>query len=133
MKELFHLIQSLKPSEKRYFTLSANMMTPSKKNNYLKLFNAIESLEEYDETFLLKKFRNEPFVKNLAANKNHLYDILLESLRNYNEENIEEWMIKKSFYKIQLLASKGLDKACETLINKTKERGLAVRTVLCFA
>jgi hypothetical protein len=48
--------------------------------------------------------------------------MLLSTLRNYNEDTIEEWDIRRSFYKIQILASKGLDKACGKLITKTKEK-----------
>jgi hypothetical protein len=121
MIELFHLIKTLKPAEKRYFTLSAHV-TGSKKTNYLKLFEAIEKMDEYDDNELIKKNRKEPFVKNLPAHKNYLYELILEILRNYNEENVEEWKIRKNFYKIRILASKGLDGACLKLIEKTKQR-----------
>lgn len=122
MKDLFYLIKSLKPNEKRYFTLTSNIMTPAKRTNYLKLFAAIDGMDDYNEEVLIKKYRNESFTKNLAAYKNHLYEFLMEALRNYNEENIEEWIIRKSFLKIQLLYSKGLDKSCEQLMIKTKEK-----------
>ncbi len=122
MKDLFLLIKSLKPTEKRYFTLSSNIMTPSKKSNYLRLFNDIDALDEYNEEEFLKKNRKEGYVKNFTVIKQHLHDFILEALRNYNEENIEEWKIRKKTYKLQLLASKGLDYECEQLINKTKEK-----------
>jgi hypothetical protein len=121
MIELFHLIKTLKPAEKRYFTLSASV-AGSKKTNYLKLFEAIEKMELYNEEDLIKKNRKESFIKNLAVHKNYLYELILEILRNYNEENVEEWKIRKNFYKIRLLASKGLDNACLKLIEKTKQR-----------
>jgi hypothetical protein len=121
MTELFHLIKTLKPTEKRYFTMSANVIG-SKKTNYLKLFEAIEKMDEYDEDELIKKNRKESFVKNLATHKNYLYELILEILRNFNEENVEEWKIRKNFYKIRILASKGLDAACLKLIEKTKQR-----------
>lgn len=54
--------------------------------------------------------------------KSQLFDSILASLRNYNEENIEEWDIRKDLYKIQLLAQKGLDKDCEAAIHKTKQK-----------
>jgi hypothetical protein len=112
----------MKPSEKRYFTLSSGIMTPAKKINYLKLFNAMDSMSKDDDEALIKKYRKESFINNLAANKNQLYEIILESLRNYNEETIEEWNIRKSLYKIEILANKGLDKECESQIRKTKEK-----------
>jgi hypothetical protein len=121
MTELFHLIKTLKPGEKRYFTLSTQLVG-AKKTNYLQLFEAIDGMQEYDETVLVKKYRKENFVKNLAAHKNYLYELILDVLRNYNEENVEEWKIKKNVYKIKLLASKGLDEACLKLMEKTKTK-----------
>lgn len=120
--DLFALIKSLKPTEKRYFTLSAGMMTPSKKNNYLRLFEAIDAMDSYDENLLKTRYRKEAFIKNLAVYKSQLFDSILASLRNYNEENIEEWDIRRALYKIQLLAQKGLDKDCELLILRTKTK-----------
>lgn len=120
--DLFALIKSLKPTEKRYFTLSAGMMTPSKKNNYLRLFEVLDAMETYDENLLKTKYRKEAFAKNLAVYKSQLFDSILASLRNYNEENIEEWDIRRDLYKIQLLAQKGLDKDCEQLILRTKTK-----------
>ncbi len=122
MNELFLLIKSLKHAEKRYFTLSASAMVASKKSNYLKLFEVLNEQTAYDEAFILKKYRAQPFVKNFAANKAYLYDMILASLRNYQEDSIEEWAIRRNFYKIKILASKGLDKDCEKLIIKTKEK-----------
>jgi hypothetical protein len=122
MNALFLLVKSLKHTEKRYFTLSASAMVLSKKNNYLKLFEVLNEQTEYDEAFILKKYRNQPFVKNFAANKAYLYDMILASLRNYQEDSIEEWAIRRNFYKIKILTSKGLDMDCEKLIIKTKER-----------
>jgi hypothetical protein len=120
--DLFALIKSLKPTEKRYFTLSAGLMTPAKKNNYLRLFEILDSMDSYNETLLKTKYRKEAFIKNLAVYKSQLFDSILASLRNYNEENIEEWDIRKDLYKIQLLAQKGLDKGCEQLIIRTKTK-----------
>jgi hypothetical protein len=122
MNALFLLIKSLKHTEKRYFTLSASSMVASKKNNYLKLFEVLNEQTVYDEDYILKKYRTQPFVKNYAANKAYLYDMILASLRNYQEDSIEEWAIRRNFYKIKILASKGLDMDCERLIIKTKEK-----------
>jgi hypothetical protein len=122
MNELFLLIKSLKHTEKRYFTLSASAMVASKKSNYLKLFEVLDAQKEYDEASIIKKYQREPFAKNFIANKAYLYDMILAALRNYQEDSIEEWSIRRNFYKIKILASKGLDKDCEKLIIKTKEK-----------
>lgn len=122
MNELYLLIRSLKNSEKRYFTLSCHTMVASKKSNYARLFEVLDGLTAYDEKAILLKYRKEPFAKNYAANKAYLYEMILASLRNYQEDSIEEWGIRRNFYKIKILASKGLDKQCEKLIIKTKAK-----------
>ena len=59
MSSIFSLIHSLTPSEKRYFTLFAQRQVQQRNTNYLKLFDAVNNMEVYDETVLLKKFRKE--------------------------------------------------------------------------
>jgi len=120
MNHLFQLIKTLTPHEKRYFKLYANRSTTAKTNIYVSLFEAIDGFENYDEETLLKKYRRAPFVKHFAAHKSYLYDAILKALREYNEENIMEWQIREHYYKIKLLASKGLDAHCLKLIEKTK-------------
>ena len=118
---LFSLIKSLNPSEKRYFTLFAQRQVQYRNTNYLKLFEAINNMELYDEEMLLKKFRKENFVKQFAVSKNYLFNIILKSMQEYNEQNFIEWKIRNLFLQIKILASKGLDIEAAKLIQKTKE------------
>ena len=46
--DLFDLIHSMSRNEKRYFTVEAKK-SGSKSSNYLRLFNALNAMEEYDE------------------------------------------------------------------------------------
>jgi hypothetical protein len=53
---LFQLIKSLSPGEKRYFKLYAARQSESKKTNYEKLFDEFNELpddQEYDEDVFL--------------------------------------------------------------------------------
>jgi hypothetical protein len=120
MNNLFQLIKTLTPHEKRYFKLYAQRASAAKTNIYVSLFEAIDGFDVYAEEILLKKYRRAPFIKHFAAHKSYLYDAILKALREYNEENIMEWQIREDYYKIKLLASKGLDKQCLKLIEKTK-------------
>ena len=54
--ELFDLIQSLTKSEKRFFKLHSSLQSGDK--NYLRLFDAIDRMKEYDETSLKKVFNS---------------------------------------------------------------------------
>lgn len=118
---LFSLIKSLNPSEKRYFNLYAQRQVQQRNTNYLKVFEAINKQDKYDEDELLKKFRRENFVKQFGVTKNYLFNMILKSMQEYNEENFIEWKIRNMFLQIKMLASKGLDEDAGKLIKKTKE------------
>jgi hypothetical protein len=121
MSSIFNLIHSLTPSEKRYFNLYAQRQVQGRDTNYLKLFEAINNQEKYEEDELLKKFRRESFVKQFAVTKNYLFNMILKSMQEYNEQNFIEWKIRNMFLQIKILASKGLDAEAAKLIKKTKE------------
>lgn len=118
---LFLLIHSLSPSEKRYFKLFAQRQVQNKNTNYAKLFDAINNMGQYDEVLLLKKFRNETFIKQLGVAKNYLFTMILNCLQQYYEENFIEWKIRNMFLQCKVLASKGQDEEAAKLIGKTKE------------
>ena len=52
---LFSLIKSLNRSEKRQFKLYVNRLQINADAKFLLLFEALDKLEEYDETAILKK------------------------------------------------------------------------------
>lgn len=71
--ELFRLIKSLSTEEKGYFKKFA-MRHTTKINQYLKLFDAINRQEVYDDKTLKKQFRNLPTLKN------YLFELILQSV-----------------------------------------------------
>lgn len=121
MDSLFLLVQSLSPAEKRYFKLFAQRQVQHKNTNYAKLFDAINTMKEYDENYLLKKFRKETFARQIGVAKNYLFNLILSCLQQYNEENFIEWKIRNQFLQCKILASKGLDEEAAKLIQKSKE------------
>lgn len=87
-QELFDLIKSLTGSEKRYFKLSASLQKGNK--NYLKLFDAIDAMDVYDEKLLKTQHKKENFIKNLTFTKNYLYRLIFKSLNAfYTERSID--------------------------------------------
>ena len=81
---LFDLIKSLTPSEKRHFKLFTARHVIGEKNNYSKLFDAVEKLDQYDEDKLKKTLKDESLVRNLAYEKNYLYSMISDSLHVYH-------------------------------------------------
>lgn len=118
-QELFKLIQSLTKSEKRFFKLSSSLQSGEK--NYLKLFDYIEKQDFYDEEELKHHFQNERFIQHLPSEKNHLYKLILKSLRSFYSEQSVSSILKQELKNIEILYRKALYKECEKFVKKAKK------------
>jgi hypothetical protein len=120
---LFTLIKSLNKTEKGYLKKHSSFHVINKKrNNYIKIFDAIDAQDVYDEFKLLKKFKNERFINQFAVAKNYLYDIILESLEAYNKTLISE--LRSSLNRVEILVGKGLFKQAKKILKKTKKNAV---------
>ncbi|MAP01323.1 MAG: hypothetical protein CMD01_00700 [Flavobacteriales bacterium] len=117
--ELFNLIQSLSKSEKRFFKLSSSLQDGEK--NYLKLFDAIEKQKEYDEQEIKELFKNEKFINHLPSEKNHLYKLILKSLRGYHSDNSISSILKQELKNIEILYKKALYKEGFKILKRSKK------------
>ena len=106
--DLFQLIKSLSKSEKGYFKKFSYLYTIEGEKNYLKLFDAIEKQQEYDEKKLLKLFQKEDFIKQFPRAKNYLYRLILKCLRLYHSERTIELELKELLEYIEILYHKQL-------------------------
>jgi hypothetical protein len=117
--ELFKLIQSLSKSEKRFFKLSSSLQAGDK--NYLKLFDVIEAQDEYDEEEIKRTFRKETFIRHLPSEKNHLYKLILKSLRSFYSEQSISSILKQELKNVEILHTKALYKECEKFVSRAKQ------------
>jgi tetratricopeptide (TPR) repeat protein len=117
--ELFKLIKSLTKSEKRFFKLSSSLQAGDK--NYLKIFDFIEGQGEYDEDNLKSEFAKETFVKHLPSEKNHLYKLILKSLRSYYSDQSISSVLKQEIKNVEILYNKALYKECEKFVSRAKQ------------
>jgi len=115
-EDLFDLIQSLSKAEKRYFKIEARK-GGTKSSNYLKLFDAINKMEEYDEDWLKK----QSFVKHLSAEKAYLYDAMLRSLRNFRSEKSSSAQLSELMLDARYLYARGLYDQSHRLMQKAKK------------
>lgn len=111
---LHQLIHSLSKTEKKYFKEF------SKGQNYVKLFDAINAQDEYDEAKLKKKFKGETFTNNFSASKKYLEEAILRSLRNFNSGKLMDDVSYERLKNLQLLFEKGLVKTVEKQLPKLK-------------
>lgn len=116
--ELFKLVKSLSKSEKRFFKLSSALQSGEK--NYLKIFDYIEQNSDYDEEALKEEFKNETFIKHLPSEKNHLYKLILKSLRSYYSEQTPGNKLTQELKNIEILYNKALYKECGKFVQRAK-------------
>jgi len=117
--ELFKLINSMTKSEKRFFKLSSSLQSGEK--NYLKIFDFIEKQSSYNEDELKLHFAKERFIKHLPSEKNHLYRIILKSLRAFYSEHTVSSLLKQEIKNVEILYNKALFKECEKFVSRAKE------------
>jgi len=114
---LFDLVKSMTMSEKRYFKIYASKHVIGDNSDYVQLFDAIDLMEEYDEELL----KNEPFVKNLSAEKNYLYKLILKNLNTFHSSLNSKTKIYQWLESIEILYHKGMYEQALRLVKKAKK------------
>lgn len=117
--ELHNLIKSLSKSEKRFFKLNSSLQSGEK--NYLKIFDFIEKQKKYDEEALKEAFKDEIFVNHLPSEKNHLYRLILKSLRSYYSDQSISSQLKQEIKNVEILYRKALFKECNKFVKRAKK------------
>jgi hypothetical protein len=117
--ELHSLIKSLTKSEKRFFKLNSSLQSGDK--NYLKIFDFIEGQKRYNEEELKTFFKDETFIKHLPSEKNHLYKLILKSLRAYYSDQTISSQLKQEIKNVEILYRKALYKECNKFVNRAKK------------
>ncbi|MCC7431748.1 hypothetical protein IT568_12980, partial [bacterium] len=117
--KLFQLIKSLSQSEKRHFKLFASKYEGQGKK-YLKLFDAIDLQENYNETKLLE---TEKYLKpsQLPNLKNYLCQLILKSMRIYGFEKSVSSQLLGYWNDASFLFEKGFYTQCKEIITKSKK------------
>jgi len=117
---LFQLIKSLKKSEKRNFKLYVKRNSSSEELKIIHLFDALDKMNEYDESLLLKK--NKGIKKQQLSNtKAHLYRQILSSLRLIkNEDNIDIQLHEQLDF-ARILYNQGLYLQSLKMLDRIKE------------
>jgi hypothetical protein len=117
---LYQLIRSLEKSEKRHFKLYIKRSSGNEDLKIIQLFDAIDKLNEYDETVLLKKV---PVIKKqqLSNIKAHLYKQVLASLRLLKSSENIELQLNEHLDHARILYNKGLYLQSLKILDKTKE------------
>lgn len=119
---LFSLIKSLSPSEKRQFSLYVGRIGVNQDSKFLNLFRIISKQAKYDEAFILKSTQISK--QQLSNVKAHLYKQILISLRlNPSHQSIPV-QIREQMDFAYILYRKGLYKQSLKLLDKVKATAL---------
>ena len=117
--QLFEIIKSLTPEEEKKFKSLSSLQQGEK--NYIKLYNFIQSQENYDEDKVKNHFKNENFVQHFASEKNQLLHHILKSLRFQRQETNASAKIDEEIKNIQLLFNKSLYKQSRKQLSLIKK------------
>jgi hypothetical protein len=96
------------------------------KNNYIRLFDAIDKQSSYDEPQLKKMFEGETFIKHLPSEKNYLYNNVLDSLTFFHKDKTFLARYCNILIEIEILYNKGLFEQCKRLINRSKKEAYSL-------
>ena len=117
---LFQLVHSLEKSEKRHFKLYIKRSSAKEDLKIIRLFDALDKLNEYDEKLLFKALKD--VTKTQLANlKTHLYKQLLASLRLLRTNDNIDLKLSEQLDNARLLYNKGLKIQSLNILEKAKE------------
>ncbi|MFI5130064.1 MAG: hypothetical protein ACHQFX_08745 [Chitinophagales bacterium] len=117
---LFQLIKSLEKSEKRNFKLFVRRNSASEELKIIHLFDALDKMNEYDESNLLKK--SKTISKQQLSNiKAHLYKQILSSLRIIKDEDNIDIQLHEQMDHARILYNKGLYLQSLKVLDRMKE------------
>jgi len=124
--DLFQLIKSLDGNEKGYFKKYSliHSSEAGSVNNYLRLFDAIDAMQEYDEQEIKRLFKGEKFLEQLSVTKNYLYNSVLKSLRSYSSKATVHLQLLSALEDIQLLIGKGLYERALECISAARKKAV---------
>lgn len=125
-EELHQLIQSMNMSEKRHFKIHSTRHVIGKRNNYIRLFGAVEKQKSYDESQIKKAFAGETFIRHLPSEKNYLYNNILESLNLFHKEKTFLTRYCNIITTIEILYNKGLFDQCKKIIKRAKKEAYSL-------
>lgn len=116
--DLFHLIKSLKQTEKRYFKIYANRQSAEKVPQFMQLYLAIEAMPYYDENRLKELFKGKAFLRQLHVAKNYLTTVILQSLVAYYYDSSAHNSLSMLLQTIEILYDKDQHHLCQRQIEK---------------
>ncbi len=118
--DLYELLHNLSSSEKRYVKIFALKHMRKEQNSYLKLFNLLLSVTEYDEDQIDELLAKTGRRKSFATDKNYLYAFVLKAMRSFHEEKTIDNQLRELLISSSFLYEKRLYSQALKLLGKAK-------------
>lgn len=80
--------------------------------NYLLLFDALESMERFDEKHVKSQFAGHHFIRQLHVTKNYLRKLIMKSLRNFYARDSSDMKLHDCLQDIEVLFKRDLFELC---------------------
>ena len=90
-------------------------------NKYVKLFRVFEKVKSYDDKAIDAAIEKADFIKYFSAEKNYLYNLLLDCLDIYHRETSIDRQISKMINTGRVLLEKKLDAQAASILRKAKK------------
>lgn len=119
---LFELIKSLNKSEKRYFKVFSSRHTIGEENSYIKLFDYIDKMDDYDEEKVFRHFKGKALLNKFSITKARLYQNILKSLDTFHSTSSIDAQIFRSIHSAEILYNKGLYKQAEKILHSAEKQ-----------
>jgi hypothetical protein len=129
-KELYALIHTLTPHEKRYFKLYANFSGKRADNNYLHLFGVLHDLESWSDEFLEKAIAEAPYRKHLPSTIFHLFQLILRSLKSFQSTATERSRLREQLDFARILFEKARFKTAQRMLRRIQKKAIALEAQL---
>jgi len=118
------LIRNMSLSEKVHFKRNSMIHSNKMDKNYLKIYEALESMDHFNKEILVDFFKGTSIEKYLSSEMNYLKDRILISLFNYNLNNSKRNQIQKGILMVEVLASRGYQKEAIKKIKSLKKTAI---------
>jgi hypothetical protein len=119
--KLHALIHSLSPTEKRFFKRYL-VARKEEANDYLRLFDLLNRLKQFDQETFIKQTCEYAFHRNIEVKKHYLFDAILKAMRHYRDK--KNGLIN-SLLEIDILTEKGLFKIAYQRLIAAKKKTIA--------
>ncbi len=120
--ELYELIKSLTPHEKRYFKITSSVQKGDKL--YLKLFDLIDKQKVYDESSLKAAFRGSNPSGGFAFTKNYLSGLLIKNLLAFHTGSSVDANLSRLYERSRIFYARSLFIPYFKSLKKGKELAL---------